>query len=287
MLVNTTCADTFFKNDTKSSPIGVFDSGVGGLSIFNCIKAQLPNEQLIYVADSLYAPYGDKSDQEITDRVNVIANTLLKLNCKALVVACNTATVTAIDQLRLRLTIPIIGVEPAIKPAVMHSRNRNIGILTTQATANNKRFLTLVDKYKLDTNVHIQPCPGLVELIENNQLHSLAFDNLLTKYLNVLKEKQIDTIVLGCTHYPFFAHKIKEIIGNNITIMETALPVTEQLKRQLLKHEILNNTVESLPHETQYQFFSSEANEELSCVMSTLINIPINLLALITTKPST
>jgi glutamate racemase len=260
--------------------IGIFDSGVGGLSIFNCIKEQLPEETLIYVADSLYAPYGDKSDEEIIARVNIIADQLISQNCKALVIACNTATVIAIDQLRKRLSIPIIGVEPAIKPAVIKSKNKRIGILTTQATAKNQRFLALVDKYKGNSEVYIQPCPGLVELIESNQLHSTTFDNLLNSYLELITDKQIDTLVLGCTHYPFFSDKLKDFLSIDIAIMETALPVTEQLKRQLIQHELINQTVELVKaseSQPQYQFFSSQADNALTNVMSALLNKSINL----------
>lgn len=256
-------------------PIGVFDSGVGGLSIFNCIKEQLPKENLIYVADSLYAPYGDKSDEEIIDRVNFIAQALINQHCKALVIACNTATVVAIDQLRERYNIPIIGVEPAIKPAVLTSKN--IGILTTQATANNQRFLALVNKHKNRSTVHIQPCPGLVELIESNQLNSTKFDHLLGHFLESVMSNHIDTLVLGCTHYPFFADKIKHLLGNNINIVETAIPVTEQLKRQLIKHQLINHQLPPAKNELQYKFYSSLANSELSLLMSTLLYTPINL----------
>ncbi|MDO7086748.1 glutamate racemase [Pseudocolwellia sp. AS88] len=260
--------------------IGIFDSGVGGLSIFNCIKEQLPEETLIYVADSLYAPYGDKSDEEIIARVNIIADQLISQNCKALVIACNTATVIAIDQLRKRLSIPIIGVEPAIKPAVIKSKNKRVGILTTQATAKNQRFLDLVEKYKNNSQVYIQPCPGLVELIESNQLHSTTFDNLLKSYLELITDKKIDTLVLGCTHYPFFSDKLKDFLSSDIAIMETALPVTEQLKRQLIQHELMNQTTEltqTSKGQPQYQFFSSQANNALSNVISALLNKSINL----------
>lgn len=267
---------TLKTNSPKNSqPIGIFDSGVGGLSIFNCIKEHLPNENLTYVADSLYAPYGDKSDEEIIDRVNFIAQELINQNCKALVIACNTATVVAVDQLRERFNIPIIGVEPAIKPAVLNSNN--IGILTTQATANNQRFLALVDRHKNSSIVHIQPCPGLVELIENNQLNSTGFDHLLAKFLKNIIDKNIDTLVLGCTHYPFFTDKVKHFLGNNINIVETALPVTEQLKRQLVKHQLINQQLFPSEDPLQYKFYSSQTNSELSALMSTLVCTPVDL----------
>lgn len=270
------------KPSSSVQPIGIFDSGVGGLSIYKCVKEQLPNEQLIYVADSLFAPYGDKSDIDIIKRVNAVADTLIAQNCKAIVIACNTATVIAIDQLRERVSIPIIGVEPAIKPAVQCSINNRIGILTTQATAKNKRFLNLVNKYKGDSNVYIQPCPGLVELIESNQLNSVEFETLLVGYLKRLSQKNIDTLVLGCTHYPFFTDHIKRLVHTNIKIMETALPVTEQLKRQLIKHnllnnDLLNNSTNEEVKKPQDLFFSSNQSETLSRLMSTLLNTEINV----------
>jgi len=263
-----------------NQPIGIFDSGVGGLSLLNNIKKQLPNESLIYIADSLYAPYGDKSDNVIIGRVNYIAEQLVSKNCKALVLACNTATVIAINQLRERYSIPIIGVEPAIKPAVINSKNKRIAILTTQATANNQRFLALVDKYKANARVHIQPCQGLVELIENNQLHSPKFDLILSKYLNEVVNENADTIVLGCTHYPFFTDKIKALLGNNITIMETSQPVTDQLKRKLIEHQLLCNKPNDFADKAQYQFFTTQTinvNNEQGKLMSLLLNSPITL----------
>lgn len=267
-------------SEARSQPIGIFDSGVGGLSIVNSIKEQLPNEKLIYIADSFYAPYGDKTNEEIIKRVDVVANALIKKNCKAIVIACNTATVTAINLLRKRLTVPIIGVEPGIKPALKNSKN--ITILTTQATAKNEGFLSLVNKHKNKANVYIKPCPGLVELIEKNQLNTPKFKHLLNLYITDVLKKQVDTIVLGCTHYPFFTDKIKAMVGNHIQIIETALPVTEQLKRQLIKYNLLNIEQET-SHQKTYlptptnQFYSSKPSQNLSDLMSSLLNCPIDL----------
>ena len=146
------------KNVNNKQAIGVFDSGVGGLSIAQCITDLLPDEELIYVADSKFAPYGKLSTGDIIKRVNHISDQLVAMNVKAIVIACNTATVNAIDQLRQRIDIPIIGVEPAIKPAASNSKTKSVGLLVTQATAQNKRFIALVDKYSNNTKVHIQPC---------------------------------------------------------------------------------------------------------------------------------
>lgn len=249
-------------NDTR--PIGIFDSGIGGLSIMQCITQQLPNENLVYVADTLNAPYGDKSTTFIQQRVLEIADWFIAKNTKAIVVACNTATVNAIDKLRENITIPVIGVEPAIKPAANISKDKKVAILVTKATAENQRFLSLVKQYSNNNDVYIQPCPGLVELIEQDQKNSLACMSLLASYLAPLLEKGIDTIVLGCTHYPLVKPLINQICGNNITIMETALPVTEQLQRQLQLHQIINHSdtfgttdfYSSKPGSAQQQLFS-------------------------------
>ena len=225
---------------TNTDPIAIFDSGVGGLSIAQCINHHLPNENLLYVADTLHAPYGDKTAEFIQQRVNEIAYWFIERNAKAIVVACNTATVNAIDQLRKNISIPVIGVEPAIKPAVNLSKNKKVAILVTKATAENQRFLTLVAQYSHNSEVIIQPCPGLVELIEQDKKSSPECELLLSKYLQPLLDKGVDTIVLGCTHYPLVKGIINKICGANVIIMETALPVTEQLQRQLALHNLIN-----------------------------------------------
>ena len=225
---------------TNTDPIAIFDSGVGGLSIAQCINHRLPNENLLYVADTLHAPYGDKTAEFIQQRVNEIAYWFIERNAKAIVVACNTATVNAIDQLRKNISIPVIGVEPAIKPAVNLSKNKKVAILVTKATAENQRFLTLVAQYSHNSEVIIQPCPGLGELIEQDKKNSPECELLLSKYLQPLLDKGVDTIVLGCTHYPLVKGIINKICGENVIIMETALPVTEQLQRQLALHNLIN-----------------------------------------------
>jgi glutamate racemase len=225
---------------TNADAIAIFDSGVGGLSIAQCMKQQLPHENLLYVADTLYAPYGEKSAQFIQQRLNEIAQWCIARNVKAIVVACNTATVNAIDQLRRNISIPVIGVEPAIKPAASLSKNKKIAVLVTKATAENQRFLALVAQYSYNSDVTIQPCPGLVELIEQDKKNSLECKLLLSSYLTPLLDKGVDTIVLGCTHYPLVTEQISEICGDGVVIMETAQPVTEQLKRQLALHQLLN-----------------------------------------------
>ena len=254
-------------------PIGIIDSGVGGLSIAKFIQQQLPNEHLIYIADTLHAPYGEQSVEMIQQRVNALTQYLVNHPIKALVIACNTATVNAIDQLRQHVNIPIIGVEPAIKPAAKISKNKNIGILVTQATSKNIRFKTLVEQYKNDNTVHIQPCAGLVEMIEQGQLTSEACKQLLWQYLTPLLENNIDTLVLGCTHYPFLRNQITTFIGNKINIIETAAPVTTQLSKILEK-----NAITALKNQQAcYQFYSSNHSTQQQQLISQLWQQPIKL----------
>jgi len=247
---------------TNRDPIAIFDSGVGGLSVAHCIRQQLPNENLLYVADTLNAPYGEKSTEFIQHRVNEIAQWFVKRNAKAIVVACNTATVNAIDQLRRNIFIPVIGVEPAIKPAANFSKNKKVAILVTKATAENQRFLALVAQYRNTSDVTIQPCPGLVELIEQNKRHSPECKLMLSRYLQPLIDRGVDTIVLGCTHYPLVTELINEICGNTMVIMETAQPVTEQLQRQLALHRLIN-TSSNLGTSTFYSSKNCSTQQQL------------------------
>lgn len=261
------------EKNSNNQAIGVFDSGIGGLSIAQCVAKNLPNEKLIYVADSQFAPYGDKSSKEIIERVNKIADWLITQHVKAIVVACNTATVSAIDQLRLRVSIPIIGVEPAIKPAALQSKSQKVALLVTEATACNKRFLSLVDKHKNGAEIYIQPCAGLVELIEQGLHESEHCIKILKGFLQPLLNKNIDTLVLGCTHYPFVRSVIQEIVGEQITIMETAQPVTEQLIRQLEVNNFLMNGKQN----TQHQFYSSKLSPQQSKLMAVLFGQQLSL----------
>ncbi|XQW83924.1 glutamate racemase [Thalassotalea piscium] len=257
----------------NNQPIGIFDSGVGGLSIAKSVTSLLPNESIIYLADTLHAPYGNLNAEQIKGRVNTIAQWFVNQNAKALVIACNTATVNAIDQLRTLINIPIIGVEPAIKPAVELSSTHKIAIMVTQATANNIRFTNLVNSHKNGADVYIQACPGLVEVVETDQIRSERCHTLLQQYLAPLINSQVDTLVLGCTHYPFLSEKIRSILGTKITLVETSAPVAKQLKRQLDFHG-LNAQVSHLP---QAIFYSTKANNQQETIFSHLWEKNISL----------
>ncbi|GAA5131399.1 glutamate racemase [Thalassotalea piscium] len=257
----------------NNHPIGIFDSGVGGLSIAKSISALVPNESFIYLADSLNAPYGNLTSQQIKERVNKIAQWFIKQNAKAIVIACNTATVNAIDQLRTLVNIPIIGVEPGIKPAVEKSATHKIAIMVTQATATNERFINLVNSHKQNTDVIIQACPGLVEVVESDNIDSEHCTNLLKLYLTPLVNANIDTLVLGCTHYPFLSDQIQCVIGDTVTLVETATPVAKQLQRQLAMYQLSAHP----DNVAQLLFYSTKISEQQEIIFSQLWEKKITL----------
>ncbi len=224
----------------STKPIGIFDSGIGGISIWKEIIALLPNEHTIYLADSKNAPYGQKSKQEIIDLCVKNTELLLKKGCKLIVVACNTATTNAITYLRNAYDISFIGIEPAIKPAALKTITKSIGILATKGTLNSELFTSTSEKFSEDIKIIEQIGEGLVPLIETGKINSIQMQILLKKYLCNLMEYRIDYLVLGCSHYPFLIPQIKKILGNRVTIIDSGEAVAKQTKAILIKNNILN-----------------------------------------------
>lgn len=217
-----------------SSPVGIIDSGLGGLTVLEEIRAGMPWENLLYIADSAYAPYGNKEDVFIQQRALLLAEYLVETHAiKALVVACNTATAAAIHLLREKLCIPVIGMEPGIKPAVEVSYSGVIGILATENTLKSEKFSNLLDAHHHRARMLIQPCHGLVEAIESGDWSSDTTMQLLTTYIQPLLDAGADTLVLGCTHYPLLTPQIQAIAGENVQLINTAPAVARQLKCQL------------------------------------------------------
>ncbi len=222
------------------APIGVFDSGVGGLSVLRHIHAQLPHEHLIYFADSGYAPYGDRSEESVIQRSLAVAAFLFGQGAKALVVACNTATVAAIKAIRTEWPgMPIVGVEPGLKPGAAVTQTGNVGVLATDRTLHSEKFLQLRDQISAGTQAEflLQPCIGLVDQIELGELGSDATRALLEQYVMPLLDGGADTLVLGCTHYPFVEHIIRDIAAAHspapVTLIDTGDAVARQLARLL------------------------------------------------------
>ncbi|KUZ81293.1 glutamate racemase [Burkholderia ubonensis] len=215
------------------APVGVFDSGLGGLSVLRAVRAQLPDESFVYVADSRNAPYGPRDEAFITERTLAIGEWLARQGAKALVVACNTATAQSIAAIRERLSIPLVGVEPGIKPAAALSASGIAGVLATQSTLASARFQALLDRYGAGRRFICQPGHGLVEAVERGDTNSPALRALLDGYLQPMLDAGADTLVLGCTHYPFFTETIRDLVGDRLTIVDTSDAIARQLARVL------------------------------------------------------
>ncbi len=221
--------------------IGVFDSGVGGLSILDEALRQLPDHDYLYFADSANAPYGEKPTEWIAERSLAVCQSLAEAGCQAIVLACNTATAEAIQGIRATLqTIPIIGVEPGIKPAALQSQKGLVGVLATEATLNSDKFNALLATLPGDCRFVKQAGAGLVPLIESGQLNAPETAALLAQHLQPMRTAGIDTLVLGCTHYPFLMPLILNQLGSSVLIVDTSEAVVRQLAKQLEAHRIPN-----------------------------------------------
>ncbi len=224
----------------NNNPIGLFDSGVGGTSIWSAIHALMPHENTVYLADSKNAPYGQKSKDEIIALSFKNTEFLLEQNAKIVVVACNTATTNAIKELRARYDVPFIGIEPAIKPAAHHSQTQTIGILATQGTLSSELFHKAVETHR-DTHIVEQVGHGLVQLIEYGQMNSSETKRLLRQYLEPMMAANIDYLVLGCSHYPYLIPQIKEILPAHIRIIDSGEAVARQTQKVLEERAGLND----------------------------------------------
>jgi glutamate racemase len=254
-------------------PIGVFDSGVGGLSVLREIRRELPGEDLFYVADSAYAPYGDRSRDFIEQRATAIVRFLAGEGAKAVVVACNTVTGMAVESLRSRFSMPIVAMEPAVRPAASCTRSGVIAVLATSGTLSSSRFSTLVSRFGAGVQVLVQPCPRLVEQVERGEVASDTTRSLVAGYVRPLIERGADTIVLGCTHYPFLRDVIQEIAGPAVSIIDPAVAVTRELRRRLEANHTL------LPHERRglARFWTSGTPATVQPVILQLWGAPVEV----------
>ena len=257
---------------SREAPIGVFDSGIGGLSVLRHVRTLLPNESLLYFADSGFAPYGEKPEAVIVERTVSIAAFLLTQNIKALVVACNTATAAAIAGLRARYPeLPVVGVEPGLKPAAARTRSGTVGVLATANTLASEKFLKLQAQVAQDTGVNflLQACNGLAHQIEKGELSSRETRQLVTQYVAPLVTQQADTLVLGCTHYPFVEHLIREVAGPDVHIVDTGEPVARQLCRVLEQRNLLRHA----PGADQLLAYTTGSSSTLSFAFAKLLKL--------------
>lgn len=252
--------------NTSDLPIGIFDSGVGGLSIAKALHQLLPSEHILYVADSAHAPYGDKSDAYVQTRCEMIVDFLIAQKVKLIVVACNTATLSCITHLRGRYDIAFVGAEPGIKPAVAASKNGVIGVMATHSTLESKRYNLLLERYRNDKSVIQQACNGLVEQIETGALDSDHTQQLLQKYLAPMRAQNADQIVLGCTHYGFLSTQIEKILGNSASLVNTSAAIAKQASQVLTANKQLRHSKAM----GDMQVFTNTTNQNFSNIFSLL-----------------
>ncbi|SFN53687.1 glutamate racemase [Bizionia echini] len=226
----------------SSKPIGIFDSGVGGTSIWNELHLRLPDENTLYLADSKNAPYGTKTEQEIIELSIKNTEYLISKDCKIIVVACNTATTNAIKILRETFNIPFIGIEPAIKPAALNTKTKAIGILATRGTLSSALFHKTTDLYSHNIQVIEQEGEGIVQLIESGKLESAEMTALLKLYLQPMIHANIDYLVLGCTHYPYLVPQLLQLLPEHVKIIDSGEAVARQTEAVLKEHNLLNNS---------------------------------------------
>ncbi|MDZ5254757.1 glutamate racemase [Clostridium sp. LIBA-8841] len=258
------------QDDLKNAPIGFFDSGLGGLSVLRKALEMMPNENYIYYGDSKHAPYGEKTPQEITELSFNAIEFLIQKGVKAIVIACNTATSAAAKDLReYYKDIPIIGIEPALKPAIKLHETGAVIVMATKATLTQEKFKTLMDNYGEHRDIIPLPCPGLVEFIESGNLNGEDVKNFLREKLNPYMDREISSIVLGCTHYPFIKDVIQEIVGEKVDIIDGSEGTVKELNRRLEE----NNIKSELKEKGTLEIINSLDDKEILELSEKLIEI--------------
>ena len=256
---------------TPASPIGLFDSGVGGLSVLREIRRELPHESLVYIADSGSAPYGDRPAAFIQERSVAVTRALIERGAKAVVVACNTATGAAVDVLRQAFSLPIVAIEPAVKPAAAATRSGVVGVMATSVTLASANLLRLVGQYPAPGGTAMQACPGLVEQVEQGDVASLATRAMVEQYVRPLVDKGADTIVLGCTHYAFLERLIQEAAGPGVAVIDPAPAVARELRRRLSAVSLLAPDDAVVTE----RYFTTGDPAQATRVMSQLLGRPV------------
>lgn len=255
---------------SSNNPIGVFDSGVGGLSVLREIRAQMPNEHIIYFGDQGHVPYGPRSMRQIQGFSEEITRFLLRQNSKLIVVACNTASAAALKHLRATFPdVQFVGMEPAVKPAAEKTQTGKVGVLATPATFQGALYASVVERFANGVELFQNTCPGLVGQIEKGELDTPATRAILDAALLPMLEKDIDTVVLGCTHYPFVIPLIERIVGEKVRVIDPAPAVAKQVKRLLEAGGMLNQNQQ----EGRVRFITSGAADPAQKVLSLLLGI--------------
>lgn len=250
--------------------IGVFDSGVGGLSVLREIWAQLPDEDTLYFADTAHCPYGSRSLEEVRELAAAITDFLVEQGAKVIVVACNTASAAALHHLREQFAVPIVGMEPAVKPAVEHTHTGRVGVIATEVTFQGELFARLLERFASGVEVLTQACPGLVQQVEAGRLDDPETDRLLRLYLQPMVAAGIDSLALGCTHYPFLREAIRRVVGPDVEIIDPAPAVARQTARVLEQNGLLRNSQEPARH----LFYTTGDPAAFAALAERLLGVP-------------
>ncbi len=259
----------------NSAPIGIFDSGVGGLTVAREIMRQIPNERLVYFGDTARVPYGNKSKETVTKYSRQIIRFLKTQNVKAIVVACNTASAYALDEIEKELDIPIIGVvKPGAKVAAETTRNKKVGVIATAGTIQSRIYTEYIQGIQSDIQVIGKACPLFVPLVEEGLLEDPVTDEIATRYLNELKDIDIDTLILGCTHYPLIRSTVGRIMGEGVTLVNPAYETAIELRSLLERENLLNPSTQRLGT-NQYQFFVSDGADKFKTFANSILKYGI------------
>lgn len=259
----------------KNAPIGVFDSGVGGLTVAREIMRQIPNERIVYFGDTARVPYGSKSKETITKYSRQIIRFLQTEHVKAIVIACNTASAFAIEAMQQEFDLPIIGVvKPGARVAAAATRNGKIGLIGTEGTIRSGVYETFIRSFKADVEVLGKPCPLFVPLVEEGLLHDPVTDQVAQRYLSSLKEQQIDTLIMGCTHYPLLRSTIAAVMGDAVSLINPAYETAVELK-QVLDRENIANVCEVDSPSLMYRFYVSDAADKFKAFANSILPFDI------------
>ncbi len=253
---------------TSESPIGIFDSGVGGISVLRAVREQMPEESVIYFGDQRHIPYGPRPMEQIRDFSDTIARFLLEQGAKIIVVACNTASAAALKYLRQKFpNVQFVGMEPAIKPAAEHTHTGKVGVLATPATFQGALYASVVERFSNGVELFQNTCNGLVQQIEQGNLRGEETRQILENALQPMLEKNIDTVVLGCTHYPFVIPLIQDIVGENVRVIDPAPAIAKQTARLLEARGLRNNSASK----GKIKLYTSGDPDALKALLPTLL----------------
>jgi glutamate racemase len=258
------------RQNKHDGPIGIFDSGVGGLSVLREVRRLLPNEDLIYIADQAHVPYGNRSREDVFGFSDGIVRYLIKLQAKLVIIACNTASAVALADLRLKYpSLPFVGMEPAVKPAAAETITGVVGVLATPATFQGDLYASTVERFAKGVKILQDTCPGLVKQIEAGQIESPETREILERALTPMLDQGVDEIVMGCTHYPFVIPLIEEIVGDGVAVIDPAPAVARQAERLLNEYDLHKGRLE----EGKVSFYTTGETTDLDAILTSLLGL--------------